>query len=153
MNLRNDGSLPFLPDDHVIEVPAVVGADRRRRRLPIEPLPDDIRGLISHVAGYERLALDAAVHGGRDRVVRAMLAHPLVGQYDRAEKLTDLLIAGNRDHLAWATMSAAHRPRDRHRSHRASTAAARRPTPSPSTSTAPCSPARAARPRARTSSA
>nr|WP_218875154.1 6-phospho-beta-glucosidase [Leifsonia naganoensis] len=101
VNLRNDGSLPFLPDDHVIEVPATVGA-AGLSALPIEPLPDDIRGLVSHVAGYERLALDAAVHGGRDRVVRAMLAHPLVGQYDRAEKLTDLLIAGNREHLAWA---------------------------------------------------
>jgi 6-phospho-beta-glucosidase len=101
VNLRNSGTLPFLPDDHVIEVPATVGADGVRA-LPIEPLPDDVRGLISHVAGYERLALDAAVHGGRDRVVRAMLAHPLVGQYDRAEKLTDLLIARNREHLAWA---------------------------------------------------
>ncbi|MFJ3391774.1 6-phospho-beta-glucosidase [Leifsonia aquatica] len=101
VNLRNDGSLSFLPDDHVIEVPATVGA-AGLSALPIEPLPDDIRGLVSHVAGYERLALDAAVHGGRDRVVRAMLAHPLVGQYDRAEKLTDLLIAGNREHLAWA---------------------------------------------------
>ncbi len=101
VNLRNDGSLPFLPDDHVIEVPATVDA-AGLTALPIDPLPDDIRGLVSHVAGYERLALDAAVHGGRDRVVRAMLAHPLVGQYDRAEKLTDLLIAGNREHLAWA---------------------------------------------------
>ena len=101
VNLRNGGSLPFLPDDHVIEVPATVGA-AGLSALPIAPLPDDIRGLVSHVAGYERLALEAAVHGGRDRVVRAMLAHPLVGQYDRAEKLTDLLIAGNRDHLAWA---------------------------------------------------
>ena len=101
VNLRNDGTLPFLPDDHVIEVPAVVGTDGLTA-LPVEPLPADIAGLISHVAGYERLALDAAVHGGRDRVVRALLAHPLVGQYDKAEKLTDLLLARNREHLAWA---------------------------------------------------
>ena len=101
VNLRNDGSLPFLPDDHVIEVPATIGASGVTA-LRIEPLADDIRGLISQVAGYERLALDAAVRGGRDRVLRAMLAHPLVGQYDRAEKLTDLLIAQNSDHLAWA---------------------------------------------------
>jgi len=101
VNLRNDGALPFLPDDHVIEVPATVDA-RGVTALHIAPLPDDHAGLIAHVAGYERLALDAAVHGGRDRVLRAMLAHPLVGQYDRAERLTDLLIAHNRDHLEWA---------------------------------------------------
>ncbi|HKT56678.1 MAG TPA: 6-phospho-beta-glucosidase [Microbacterium sp.] len=101
VNLRNDGILPFLPDDHVIEVPATVDAGGVRA-LPVEPLTPDVAGLISHVAGYERLALDAAVHGGRDRVLRAMLAHPLVQQYDRAEKLTDLLIAQNRAHLEWA---------------------------------------------------
>jgi 6-phospho-beta-glucosidase len=101
VNLRNDGALPFLPDDHVIEVPATVNADGMTA-LPIDEVPADMAGLIAHVAGYERLALDAAVHGGRDRVMRAMLAHPLVGQYGPAEELTDLLIAENKDYLPWA---------------------------------------------------
>ncbi|MBC7761110.1 MAG: 6-phospho-beta-glucosidase, partial [Candidatus Saccharibacteria bacterium] len=68
---------------------------------PIPLLPDDLAGLIADVAGYERLALDAAVNGGRDRVLGGMVAHPLVRQFDRAEKLTDLLIAENSRHLAW----------------------------------------------------
>ena len=101
VNVRNDGRMPFLPDDHVIEVPATVGS-AGLDPLPIAPLPADLAGLISHVAGYERLALDAAINGGRERVLRAMLAHPLVQQYDRAEKLTDLLLAANAQHLAWA---------------------------------------------------
>ena len=101
VNLRNDGSLPFRPDDHVIEVPARITSAGLKAE-PIAALDDDIRGLISAVAGYERLALDAAVHGGRDRVLRAMQAHPLVLQYERAEKLTDLLLDHNRQHLAWA---------------------------------------------------
>jgi 6-phospho-beta-glucosidase len=100
VNLRNDGTLPFLPDDHVIEVPARVTA-RGVEALPVAPFADDIRGLISAVAGYERLALDAALHGGRDRVLRAMQAHPLVLQYARAEKLTDLLLQNNAQHLEW----------------------------------------------------
>lgn len=101
VNLRNGGTLPFLPEDHVIEVPARVNA-AGVEALPVAPLDDDIRGLVSAVAGYERLALDAAVLGGRDRVLRAMQAHPLVLQYDRAEKLTDLLLAHNAQHLEWA---------------------------------------------------
>jgi len=101
VNLRNDGVLPFLPDDHVIEVPAPF-TDGRFVAEPVDPLPDDLAGLIGAVAGYERLALDAAVHGGRDRVLRAMRAHPLVLQHDRAEKLTDLLLAANARFLPWA---------------------------------------------------
>ncbi|WP_407344136.1 6-phospho-beta-glucosidase [Pengzhenrongella phosphoraccumulans] len=104
VNVRNDGTLPFLPDDHVIEVPATISAAGISTATSSArvPLPDDLVGLISHVAGYERLALDAAIHGGADRVTRALLAHPLVGQYDRAARLSDLLIARNREHLAWA---------------------------------------------------
>lgn len=101
VNVRNDGALPFLPDDHIIEVPAVIQSGKLTVQ-PIAPLPEDMRGLISAVAGYERLALDAALHGGRDRVVRAMLAHPLVGQYEKAERLTDLLLAENQQYLTWA---------------------------------------------------
>jgi 6-phospho-beta-glucosidase len=101
VNLRNGATLPFLPEDHVIEVPARVTA-AGVEALPVPPFADDIRGLISAVAGYERLALDAAVHGGRDRVLRAMQAHPLVLQYERAEKLTDLLLQHNAQHLEWA---------------------------------------------------
>jgi 6-phospho-beta-glucosidase len=61
-----------------------------------------MQGLVAHVAEYERLALDAAVEGGRDRVRRALLAHPLVGQWSKAERLTDLLLEANARHLAWA---------------------------------------------------
>lgn len=101
VNVLNDGTLPFLPDDHVIEVPAAIGS--AGMTVPsIGALPDEMVGLITHVASYERLALEAALHGGRDRVVKAMLAHPLVGQYDKAEKLTDLLLAASGKHLAWA---------------------------------------------------
>ena len=59
-------------------------------------------GLVAAVTAYEHLALDAALHGGRERVFQALLAHPLVGQLDLAEGLTDRLIAHNRDHLSWA---------------------------------------------------
>ncbi len=101
LNVRNDGTFPFLPDDHVIEVPARV-TRQAITPLPVAPLAPDMAGLVAHVAGYERLALEAAVRGGRDRVLRAMWAHPLVGQVDRAERLTDLLLAANADLIPWA---------------------------------------------------
>ena len=101
VNLRNHGTLAFLADQVVIEVPArVSGRGPRPQTLrPVEPL---LAGLIAHVSAYEELALDAAIRGGRERVFRALLAHPLIGQHDIADKLTDLLIAANREHLRWA---------------------------------------------------
>jgi 6-phospho-beta-glucosidase len=99
-NVRNNGTMPFLADDAVIEVPARIGADGAVP-LPVAPVPPVYSGLISHVTAYEELALSAAVHGGRRRVFDAMLAHPLIGQYDRADRLTDLLLSENKDFLAW----------------------------------------------------
>lgn len=101
VNLRNDGTLPFLPDDAVIEVPATITANGATA-VPVDPVEPIYAGLISHTFAYEQLALDAAVHGGRDRVFEALLAHPLVGQVDQAEQLTDRLLAANREHLDWA---------------------------------------------------
>lgn len=101
VNTVNNGTLPFLPDDAVIEVQATVdGTGARPLAVPkLDPL---YAGLIANVTGYEDLALQAALHGGRDRVFKALLAHPLVGQYAYAEQLTDSLVAHNREHLAWA---------------------------------------------------
>ncbi|MEU7141950.1 6-phospho-beta-glucosidase [Nocardia sp. NPDC046473] len=101
VNTRNDGTLPFLPDDAVIEVPAEVDADgvRPLPQRPIEPL---YAGLIAHTTAYEQLALRAALAGGRGLVFDALLAHPLVGQHELAEQLTDRLLAHNRAYLDWA---------------------------------------------------
>ncbi|GAA2223690.1 6-phospho-beta-glucosidase [Streptomyces indiaensis] len=101
VNTYNRGTLPFLPDDAVIEVQAAVGS-KGASPLPVHPVDPLFAGLMANVTAYEDLALQAALHGGRDRVFRALLSHPLVGQYAYAETLTDRLIAHNREHLAWA---------------------------------------------------
>lgn len=101
VNLRNDGALPFLADDAVVEVPARVSADGVAPvRLP--ELGPAERGLVAHISAYEELALDAALHGGRERVFRALLAHPLVGQARLADELADRMLAANRAFLPWA---------------------------------------------------
>lgn len=101
VNTYNNGTLPFLPDDAVIEVQAKVdGTGATPLAVPaLDPL---YAGLVANVTAYEHLALEAALRGGRDRVFKALLAHPLIGQFEYAEALTDQLIAHNREHLAWA---------------------------------------------------
>jgi 6-phospho-beta-glucosidase len=101
VNLRNDGALRFLADDAVVEVPARV-APGGVRPAPLPELTGLERGLVAHVSAYEDLALQAALHGGRERVFRALLAHPLVGQAELADDLTDRMLAANKEFLAWA---------------------------------------------------
>jgi 6-phospho-beta-glucosidase len=101
VNVRNGGTFGFLPDEAVIEVPAVIGS-AGPVPVPAAPLPPLLRGLVGHVSAYEELALDAALRGGRARVAEALLAHPLIGQHDLAEKMADRLIAENARFLSWA---------------------------------------------------
>jgi len=101
VNVRNGGTFDFLAGDAVIEVPAVIGA-AGPVPAPAAPLPPLLRGLVAHMSAYEELAVDAALRGGRRRVVSALLAHPLIGQYDLAEPMADRLIAENERFLGWA---------------------------------------------------
>ena len=101
VNTSNGKTLPFLPADAVIEVPATIGRGGALP-VPVAPVEPLLAGLIAHVYAYEELALEAAIQGGRERVYDALLAHPLVGQADRAQCLTDRLIAENARYLSWA---------------------------------------------------
>ena len=100
VNVRNNGTFDFLGDDAVIEVPARIGVDGAVP-VPVAPLSPLLRGLIAHASAYEELAVDAALRGGRSRVAAALLAHPLIGQYPLAQKMTDRLIAENAAYLSW----------------------------------------------------
>ncbi|WP_028920912.1 6-phospho-beta-glucosidase [Pseudonocardia acaciae] len=101
VNVHNDGTFPFVPDDAVIEVPCTVDV-HGPKPIPQRPVEQRFAGLIAAVTAYEHLALEAARHGGRDRVADALLAHPLVGQYDKADRLADELVRINARFLPWA---------------------------------------------------
>jgi 6-phospho-beta-glucosidase len=90
VDVRNRGTLAGLADDDVVELPARVGADGATP-LPQAPLAPELLGLVQHVAAYERLAAEAAVSGDRDVAARALLAHPLVGQWPTNSELVELL--------------------------------------------------------------
>jgi 6-phospho-beta-glucosidase len=98
VDMRNDGAVPGLPDDAVVETTAVVD-ETGAHPLPQRALPPEMLGLVQHAKAYERLAVRAACSGSRDDVVRALLANPLVGQYPLAAELADELLAANRGHL------------------------------------------------------
>jgi 6-phospho-beta-glucosidase len=98
VDVRNDGALPGLPDDAVVEVPARVDADGAHP-LPLAPLAPELLGLVQQAKAYERLAVEAAVTGDRAVARKALLANPLVGSYRVAAPLLEALLEASRPYL------------------------------------------------------
>ena len=98
VDIRNRQTLARLAEDDVVEVPARVHASGV---VPLaqEPLAPELLGLVQHVAAYERLAARAAVTGDPVVARKALLAHPLVGEYELAEDLLGRLLAAGAEYL------------------------------------------------------
>jgi 6-phospho-beta-glucosidase len=98
VDVRNNGTVAGLPDEAVVEVPALV--DRAGAHpVPVPPLAPDLLGLVQAVTGYEVLTIAAARTGDRRLALRALLANPLVRQWELAVPLLDALLQANRGYL------------------------------------------------------
>ncbi len=98
VNTRNQGAIPDLPEDVVVEVPCRVGAGGARP-LPAGRMPPEIGGLVQAVKAYEELTAEAGAHGDRQKALQALLAHPLVPSFEAAQGLLDALLKAHRNYL------------------------------------------------------
>ena len=94
VDVRNHGALPGLPDEAVVEVPCVIDREGAHP-LPQLPLAPELLGLMQHVAAYESLAVEAAVTGDRRTALRALLANPLVREWQISSELLDTMLEAN----------------------------------------------------------
>jgi 6-phospho-beta-glucosidase len=98
VNVRNNGAVKEWPADWVLELPAKV--DKQGiHPLTAAPLPPVCFGLISQVKMYELLTVEAAVHGDKNALYQALLAHPLGPSADQAQVVMDDLLETNRQWL------------------------------------------------------
>ncbi len=98
VNVSNHGTLDFLRDDDCIEVNCHIRSGGPAP-IPVTTVPDAVKGLISAVKTYERLAIEAAVTGDRDLALLALAHHPLVPSVDDAERMLHEMLEANREHL------------------------------------------------------
>ncbi len=98
VNVPNRGAIPFLPKDAVVEIGCLVNG-RGMAPLHVAEVPEMCWGIIAAVKNYEQLAVEAAVEGDVRKMKLALLAHPLVRQYDFVEKLTPELLEANKEYL------------------------------------------------------
>jgi 6-phospho-beta-glucosidase len=98
VNLRNDGAIPNLPADAVVEIPARIDRDGAHP-MSLAPLAPEMLGLVEHAKAYEYIAVRAAMSGDRTVALNALMTNPLVGDYRVARPLLDALLEANREHL------------------------------------------------------
>jgi 6-phospho-beta-glucosidase len=60
-----------------------------------------VRGLVLAVKEYERLTIRAAIEGSRDLAKLALMVYPLVGQWERANRMIEALINEDEEHLGY----------------------------------------------------
>ncbi len=98
VNVRNNGALPDLRPQSVVEVPASVSATGAKA-LSCGRVPPLIRGLLVAVDAYEELTIQAAVSGDEDVAQLALLSHPLVPSWDIAKALWQEIKSAHRQYL------------------------------------------------------
>jgi 6-phospho-beta-glucosidase len=98
VNLRNDGAIPNVPADAVVEIPARIDRDGAHP-VSLAPLSPEMLGLVEHAKAYELLTVRAATSGDRTVALNALITNPLVGDYRVAQPLLDALLEANRGHL------------------------------------------------------
>lgn len=86
VNIKNNGTLPFMADDDVVEIAAVIGSDGATPVPITEPINDHIIGLMRVVKTYEKYAVEAAITGSDEAALKGLLVHPLVGDWEKAQK-------------------------------------------------------------------
>jgi 6-phospho-beta-glucosidase len=98
VNTRNQGAIPNLPEDVVVEIPCHVSR-AGVFPIPTAPLGPAMWGLVCAVKAYELLTVQAATHGDREAARLALLAHPLGPDGDHVDSVLDDLLETNRPHL------------------------------------------------------
>lgn len=99
VNIKNNGTLPFMADDDVVEIAAVIGSDGATPVPVTEPINDHIIGLMRVVKTYEKYAVEAAITGSDEAALNGLLVHPLVGDWEKAQKCFEEMKEAHKEYL------------------------------------------------------
>ncbi len=98
VSTRNNGAMPDLPDDCVVEVSSFLTA---AGPLPITfgPLPDFERGFLQIMKSMELLTINAAVMGNYGKLVQAFTINPLIESGPTSIRILNELLIAHKKYL------------------------------------------------------
>jgi 6-phospho-beta-glucosidase len=88
LSILNQGCIPFLTDEDVVEVTCNVS---KNGIAPVKQteIPAMCELYIRLIKNYERLTVEAVRGGNEDKAVAALMTHPLINSYSLAKKLIE----------------------------------------------------------------
>jgi alpha-galactosidase len=99
VNMPNEGKIPGLPPEAVVEVPAVVGASGITG-LAVGELPPAIAAVLTARALQQEIIVEAAVTGSRQLALQALVLDPLVPDSRTARSILDDSVEADPDVLS-----------------------------------------------------
>jgi alpha-galactosidase len=98
VNVPNEGYVTNLKQGAIIEIPAIVGADRIYG-LGMGELPTSIASLMNRQLDVMELNVEAAVTGDRQTALEGLIIDPLTPDPQTAEKILDEMLVAQADYL------------------------------------------------------
>lgn len=98
VDVQNQGLIPQLLEDAVIETNCVIGKDGAKP-LRDTQVPREVLGLICQAKSYENFTIEAALSGDRNKAFLAFLNHPLVHDAVDAKGALEEMLEANREYL------------------------------------------------------
>ncbi len=92
LGFRNGNRAPWLPTEATVEGLARVRPGGHVEPLPLADPPPLAKSILSRHATFEELALHAADEPGRENLLAALLANPMVHTAQQAQSLADILL-------------------------------------------------------------
>lgn len=98
VNVPNQGAIPGLPDDMVVEIAAKV-VDGELVPIPVEPLPEAVFAMVRLQGSIHKLLVEAYVEQSKAKLLQAILLDPVVDNHNRAVAMMDELLQLQKDIL------------------------------------------------------
>ena len=99
VNTFNNGALHFMEDDDVVEIGAVIGKKGAETMKVHSQVNQHIVSTMHQFKTYERYSIKAALTGDKNDAIRALMANPLVYDYNTAKACFDEMLEAQRKYL------------------------------------------------------
>jgi alpha-galactosidase/6-phospho-beta-glucosidase family protein len=100
VNILNNNFIKQIPNDIVVEVPAIVGKDGIKG-IKLDNYPDNFASILVNQVGTIRLTTQAVLEESKELAFQALLSDPVVDNYNSAKDLLDTMIYFQKDHLGY----------------------------------------------------